>query len=198
MYCHVLFIKLTYFEWKSARLRSSTGKLSSQSNTVSFSLPLQARPEGLLPGHGVPRHFWPTEVVALLRTYCLWQSRQRSVNIFPCSSEIRFRSKPLRTCRPSIFWLTMNFTYPVSTSLCKAMCVIVGCASSKEIFMLGWSPSRSSVHTPRGPRKSGIPADVLIPAPVWTTTCRAWVIQLHNIVAFASTESSSSNFYIYI
>ena len=39
------------------------------------------------------------------------------------------------------------------------------------ILTLGAFPIASSVHTPFGPRKSGIPADVLIPAPVCTTIC---------------------------
>ena len=43
--------------------------------------------------------------------------------------------------------------------------------------MSGFSPLRSSVQTPRGPRKSGIPAEVEMPAPVCTTTCFACRIQ---------------------
>nr|ABC86378.1 IP11347p [Drosophila melanogaster] len=48
-----------------------------------------------------------------------------------------------------------------------AMWVLVGLASSKETLKSGFSPFSSRVQTPLGPRKSGIPADVLIPAPVW-------------------------------
>lgn len=45
------------------------------------------------------------------------------------------------------------------------MCVFVGRASLKETLMVGFSPFFSSVQTPFGPRKSGIPAAVEMPAP---------------------------------
>ena len=45
------------------------------------------------------------------------------------------------------------------------MWVGVGAASSQSTFMSGFSPFFSRVHTPRGPRKSGIPAEVEMPAP---------------------------------
>lgn len=43
-------------------------------------------------------------------------------------------------------------------------------------------------------RKSGIPAEVLIPAPVWTTTCWDSRIHLANNLLFSSTFSGESNF----
>jgi len=42
----------------------------------------------------------------------------------------------------------------------------VGAAWSKVTLHFGESPFSSKVHTPLGPRKSGIPDEVLIPAPV--------------------------------
>lgn len=47
----------------------------------------------------------------------------------------------------------------------KAICVNVGAARSNETFIFGFSPFSSKVHTPFGPRKSGMPAAVEIPAP---------------------------------
>src|SRR5438552_16213348 len=41
-----------------------------------------------------------------------------------------------------------------------------------------FSASGFLVHTPCGPRKSGIPESVLMPAPVRTATRSAWAIQL--------------------
>lgn len=101
------------------------------------------------------------------------------------------------------------------------MCVNVGSASSNEMLIWGFSPFFSSVHTPFGPLcwhkikrlgyfeniraietnlkktnlKSGIPDDVLIPAPVCKTTCLACLIQLANIAIFSVTLSKLSNFY---
>ena len=43
-------------------------------------------------------------------------------------------------------------------------------------------------------RKSGIPAEVLIPAPVWTTTCRAPLIQSASSSHLSLSVSSVSNF----
>lgn len=51
-------------------------------------------------------------------------------------------------------------------------------ASSHETFISGFNPFCSKVHTPLGPRKSGIPAEVLMPAPVKNT---AWLLQMNDL-----------------
>lgn len=52
--------------------------------------------------------------------------------------------------------------------------------------------SKSLVQTPLGPRKSAIPAAVLMPAPVCTTTCLAPRINVTSCSILRCSESSSS------
>jgi hypothetical protein len=84
-----------------------------------------------------------------------------------------------------------NYSLLASISFFKAICAFVGIASSNDSLEEGFKPFCSKVHTPFGPlqskkikfkvcikivnkkkekacnyRKSGIPAAVLIPAPV--------------------------------
>lgn len=97
------------------------------------------------------------------------------------------------------------------------MCVKVGSASSKDTFIWGFNPFFSNVQTPFGPLfyivfqimswmfpanyyfifylKSGIPAGVLIPAPVCITTCLASLTHFDRIFIFSATSSKLSNFY---
>lgn len=105
-----------------------------------------------------------------------------------------------------------------------AMCVNVGSASSKDILICGFNPFFSSVQTPLGPLleiaiqfhlgfitslendlelasnvklgnlKSGIPAGVLIPAPVCITTCFASLIHDAKSFILVATSSTLSNF----
>ena len=50
------------------------------------------------------------------------------------------------------------------------MCVRLGTAVPSVHVASGMgAPRFCAVHTPLGPRKSGIPMEVLMPAPVWTT-----------------------------
>ena len=72
-------------------------------------------------------------------------------------------------CKPSTFWLIIYLTKFSCTSLSKAMCVRDGLASSNVVSIWGANPFSSKVQTPFGPLKSGIPAAVLTPAPVWIT-----------------------------
>lgn len=54
------------------------------------------------------------------------------------------------------------------------MCVRLGLAQTKLVCSRGGGlPARCSVQTPFGPRKSGMPQAVEMPAPVNTTTRRA-------------------------
>jgi hypothetical protein len=76
---------------------------------------------------------------------------------------------PDRRCSPSMFCVMTIWTRPTSTRRASAMCVRVGCASSHDTFMSGLRLRFSRVQTPLGPRKSGMPAEVLMPAPVCTT-----------------------------
>lgn len=70
-----------------------------------------------------------------------------------------------------MFWLIINLTYPLSIKCFNALCVLDGIASLKLMSIFGLIPFFSSVQTPLGPRKSGMPHAVEIPAPVWTTIC---------------------------
>ncbi|XP_075540013.1 uncharacterized protein LOC142574900 [Dermacentor variabilis] len=100
--------------------------------------------------------------------------------------------KPDFRCRPSTFWLTRNLSCELRASSTRAMCVEVGTASSNEMLTCGFSPCCSRVQTPRGPRKSGIPAEVLMPAPVITTMCLEACIQSANRAILSSSSDSSS------
>lgn len=98
-----------------------------------------------------------------------------------------------------------------------AICVIVGTASLKSVLISGFSPFASSVQTPLGPLKlkvnqikfysfennlvfiilylkSGIPAEVLMPAPVCITTCFASFIHFVRRDTLAVTRDLLSNF----
>ncbi len=49
------------------------------------------------------------------------------------------------------------------------------------------------VQTPFGPLKSGMPADVLTPAPVWKTTCLLCLIRSASADTFLSTSWGSES-----
>jgi len=83
----------------------------------------------------------------------------------------------------------MNLTYPLSTKCFNILCVLDGTASLKLISIVGFTPFFSSVQTPFGPRKSGIPHGVEIPAPVWMTMC----FDLRNRSTSFSTFSAISD-----
>ena len=96
-----------------------------------------------------------------------------SRSILTCHGKMSYLASPDLMCKPSTFWLIIYWTKFSSTSLTKAMCVIDGLASSNVVSICGAFPFSSKVQTPFGPLKSGIPADVLTPAPVWNTMCLA-------------------------
>ena len=123
------------------------------------------------------------------------------------------RGNPDLKWSPSTFWLMTYFTTPARTSPTRAMWASVGLASSNVTSVSTFLPCFSKVHTPFGPRKSGIPTDtnnlyhlqldsfpdhfiapaaVLIPAPVWTTTCCKEVSISHNKEIFSSSLSGGS------
>ena len=102
--------------------------------------------------------------------------------VFPWSSASYPGGTPLRRWSPSTFWLTRNFICPASMSRTKAMWVGVGMALDicvrtfffeVPFFLAAFShapgPVGSTVLKPL--RKSGIPADVEIPAPVNPIKC---------------------------
>ena len=78
-------------------------------------------------------------------------------NFWGCQSSYLF--SPDFKWRPSTFWLTMYFSKPFSTSLVSDRWVKVGRASSKWTSTSSFCPFFSNVHTPLGPRKSGIPVE---------------------------------------
>ena len=98
-------------------------------------------------------------------------------------------------CNPSTFWLTTYWTTFCSTSLTKAICVRDGLASSNVVSICGVFPFSSNVQTPFGPLKSGIPADVLTPAPVWNTMCFESRTSFVNSAIFWSNCSGESKTY---
>ena len=141
-----------------------SGNSCSQSKTKSTSLPRQGRPLPELavrPGQALPTGFWPTVGAGLSLTNCFLQTGQPSTNMLPCNSARWRLARPDLMWRPSMFWLMTKLALPSSISALRAMWEGVGTASFQSTLTSGRSPLRSSVHTPRGPRKSGIPADVL-------------------------------------
>ena len=62
----------------------------------------------------------------------------------------------------------------------------------KLISIFGFIPFFSSVQTPFGPRKSGIPHAVEIPAPVWTTMCLDLRIRSTSFSTFSVTSDGVS------
>lgn len=143
----------------------------------------------------IPVGFWPTVGAADVLTYWVLHLLQFSTKILPCNSDKCSRPSPDFICKPSMFWLTIYLTWPASINAFNAIWVLVGAASSNEILIDGVSPFSSNVQTPLGPRKSGIPAEVEIPAPVWNTTCLLAFIISAKLSHFSLTTSSSSNFY---
>lgn len=67
-------ICFNYQEWKSANPKSFSGKSCSQSRILSCSFPRHGRPFDLEVGHGISKHFCPTEDVAESPTNCLKQT----------------------------------------------------------------------------------------------------------------------------
>lgn len=155
--------KSAFLWWMSALAMASSGRGLSQSTVQSNSAP----PHGL--SQKRPVGFSPIPLTSVDRMYCLAQTEQRSANMFPCSSAKNFRGRPERRCNPSTFWLMTNLQRPSLTRRAMAMCVMEGTAASKLTARGGGRPSSSHVHTPSGPRKSGMPQAVEMPAPVCTT-----------------------------
>ncbi len=98
----------------------------------------------------------------------------REMNSVP---DAEYLGIPDRRCSPSMFCVMTICTRPTSTRRASAMCVRVGRASSHDTFMSGLRLRFSRVQTPLGPRKSGMPAEVLMPAPVCTTERSAAIRQ---------------------
>ena len=123
----------------------------------------------------------PTEGISKSRMYSAPHFSHRSAKQLPCNSARWSLGKPDLMCRQSTLHDTRYLTNPARCSSTSAMCVGVGLARSNLHLAGGMgSPLFCRVHTPLGPRKSGIPADVEIPAPVCTVT-----------PSFASRKSSA-------
>ena len=126
--------------------------------------------------------------------------------VLPCNSARHLGSRPERLCRPSVFWLTTNFTRPSLTSLTIAICDGDGTAFNTFCTFFCWEgnlmPWALRSHTP-GPvvrtvftplLKSGIPVLVLIPAPVKTIQYRLSRIHWARTWIFSDSTSSSSKY----
>mmetsp|Transcript_2021 Transcript_2021/g.6132 ORF Transcript_2021/g.6132 Transcript_2021/m.6132 type:complete len:256 (+) Transcript_2021:571-1338(+) len=162
---------------------SDSGRASSQSRTVSSirAPQRQKRPVGLS----------ATPPRSQSCTASAPHASQRSVKTQPWRMPSLARVRPLRRSRPSTFCVAQKASRPRRSSATSAMCVGVGAAASNDA-PAGASPSSSSaaprrrflrssrVQMPRGPRKSGRPAAVEMPAPVSAT-----------IVSLASKSSTS-------
>ncbi len=119
----------------------------------------------------------------------------KSIFVFPWSSAIISGVIPLLRWRPSTFWLITNFSNPASINETKAICVEVGIAFWIEVrtsflvvfylfaaFSQAPGPVSRTVSKPL--LKSGIPAEVLMPAPVNATKCSDDYIQRANCSHF--------------
>lgn len=85
---------------------------------------------------------------------------------------------------------TLSFVSTLTSSLCDDLLVVS--ASSTRLFC------NNFVQTPDFPRKSGIPAEVLKPAPTWTTQDPSnWRSHSASISTFSLTLSSLSKTYTY-
>src|SRR5215217_385498 len=90
----------------------------------------------------------------------------------PCNSAKESGLMPERRWRLSVFWVTRNRSLPSCWSSKRDMWETLGATSPGGTRHVGaGSPASRRVHTPSGPRKSGIPESVLIPAPVKATMC---------------------------
>mmetsp|Transcript_984 Transcript_984/g.4173 ORF Transcript_984/g.4173 Transcript_984/m.4173 type:complete len:543 (+) Transcript_984:515-2143(+) len=120
--------------------------------------------------HVLPVYSNPTVLISKSRMYSFAHRSHRSAKQFPCSSARSSLGNPDRRCRQSTLHETRYRTYPCLRNSTSAMCVRLGTAVSSVHFASGMgAPRFCAVHTPFGPRKSGIPMEVLMPAPVWTT-----------------------------
>jgi hypothetical protein len=81
---------------------------------------------------------------------------------------------------------------PRFCSATSAICVGVGIAVRVLISFVRCLPWAKSVQDPSGPRKSGIPADVEIPAPVKTMKCLLFLIWSASFWALRSTSEGDS------
>mmetsp|Transcript_44799 Transcript_44799/g.115943 ORF Transcript_44799/g.115943 Transcript_44799/m.115943 type:complete len:234 (-) Transcript_44799:30-731(-) len=136
------------------------------------------------------------------RRYSLPHCVQASKERLPCSSAILSAGMPERRCMPSTFCEMQYLMMPSSMSFWMARCVKVGSAlsissrsslgafgpplSSCAFLSQTPAPVGNTVLTPD--RKSGIPADVEIPAPVKMMACLA----LRRLSAMRFTFASSS------
>ena len=169
--------------------RSSSGSEPSQSRMVSINLPrqflavfLQVSPIGFNPTVGTGEDL----------TNLFLHFGHSLTKKFPCSSARFSLFMPDLRWSPSMFCEIMNLMKPRSIRIFNARCVLLGTAEEKSISKFGLTPSFSSVHTPVGPRKSGMPVDVEIPAPVWTTMCLDRKIKSTNCSTLFTTICSSS------
>ena len=120
-------------------------------------------------------------------SYCWWHFMQCEVPMVPCRFTMMSLLLPAFSCNASKFCVASSVSMPACSSLTSALCAVPGCAfHTGDSFCQRQEYSRSSslarkasmsytficsgclVHTPSGPRKSGMPAEVEMPAPVNT------------------------------
>src|SRR5215208_4183617 len=90
----------------------------------------------------------------------------------PCNSAKESGLMPERRWRSSVFWVTRNRSLPSRWSSKRERWDAFGATSPGGTRHLGAGrPASRRVPTPSGPRKSGMPESVLIPAPVKATMC---------------------------
>ena len=119
--------------------------------------------------------------------YFAWHFMQCEVPMVPCRLTMTLLLLPAFSCSASKFCVASSVSSPACSSLTSALCAVPGCAfHTGDSFCQRQEYSRSSllarnasmsytficsgclVQTPSGPRKSGMPADVEMPAPVNT------------------------------
>ena len=90
----------------------------------------------------------------------------------PCSSASSSGRMPDRRWRLSVFWVMRNRSLPSRWSSTRARWEALGWTRPGGTRHRGAGrPASRRVHTPSGPRKSGMPESVLMPAPVKATMC---------------------------
>ena len=112
------------------------------------------------------------------RVYDRPQFVQRMSWPLPCSSANSSGRIPERRWRLSVFWVMRNWSLPSRCSSTRERWDALGATWSRGTRHFGAGrPASRRVHTPSGPRKSGMPESVLMPAPVKAMTCSESTIQ---------------------
>jgi len=114
-----------------------------------------------------------------------WHCRHLSFVTFPCNSASNSGRIPDRKWRLSTFWEMRNYNLPKFCNSTIARWAALGSTEAKGRVFVG-SPLACLVQMPFGPRKSGSPDSVLMPAPVKTTRYFAPNIHWANLLIRSS------------